>query len=62
MTLDEIKAMFTAGQLVEIRQHGVSQGTGTVVRYARCEAFTVREPDFGTVCDYHWTELTPVRA
>jgi hypothetical protein len=54
-----IREMFTPGQQVEVRQDGVYQGTGTVVGYARCESFTVREPDFGTVCDFHYTELTP---
>lgn len=51
--------MFTPGQEVEIRQYGVCQGTGTVVGYTRCESFRVRD-DLGTVCDYRYTELTPV--
>lgn len=58
--LAAIREMFTPGQQVEVRQSGVYQYTGAVVGYTRCESFRVRDPRFGTVCDHHYTELTPV--
>lgn len=57
--LAAIRAMFTPGQQVEVRQDGVYQYTGTVVGYTRCECFQIRDPRFGTVCDHRYTELTP---
>lgn len=59
-SLEEIRNMFTPGQQVEVRQYGVFQGTGIVVGYTRCESFQVRDPRFGDMCDYHYTELKAV--
>ncbi len=59
-TLHEIRQMFAPGQQVEVRRRGVFQYTGTVTGYTRCESFEVRGPDHGTVCDYHYTDLTSV--
>lgn len=56
----DVRGMFTAGQQVEVRVNGVFQYVGVVVRYWRAESFRVRDPRFGDVCDYHYTELTPV--
>lgn len=57
--LASIRAMFTPGQQVEVRQDGVFQYAGIVVGYTRCESFRVPDPRFGDVCDHHYTELTP---
>lgn len=59
---DRIREMFHSGHKTEVRQDGVFQYAGTVVGYTRNLSFQVREPDTGTVCDYHYTDLMPVPA
>jgi hypothetical protein len=60
-TLEQIRAMFTRDQQVEVRVDGVLQYAGTIVGYTRNESFQVRDPETGTVCDYRYTCLTPAQ-
>jgi hypothetical protein len=62
MSAGEVRAMLTAGQKVDVRQDGVFQYTGEVVRYTRNDSFEVLDPGTQTVCDYHYKDLTPAQA